>query len=50
VLVTTIIGLAGCAAIEKDIIFINGTVKFVNLEGGFYGIVGMMVKIMKYRT
>ena len=40
VLIVTIMGLAGCAVAEKDIISVTGTVTFVNLEGGFYGIVG----------
>ncbi len=40
VLAIAMIWLAGCAITEKDIISQNGTVKFVNLEGRFYGIVG----------
>ncbi len=39
VLVMTVM-LAGCATAEKDVISQTGTVKLINLEGGFYGIVG----------
>jgi len=32
--------LAGCVPDENDVIELSGTVKFVSLEGGFYGIAG----------
>ncbi|MFH0769521.1 MAG: hypothetical protein V1932_08185 [Chloroflexota bacterium] len=40
VLVMTVMGLAGCAVADKDIVSQTGAVKLINLEGGFYGIVG----------
>ena len=30
----------GCAGTDKDVISGKGTIEFINLEGGFYGIVG----------
>ena len=40
VLVVAIVALAGCLGGGKDVVSGTGTVKFINLEGGFYGIIG----------
>lgn len=32
--------LAGCADVNKDVISGTGTIKLINLEGEFYGIIG----------
>ena len=40
VLVVAIVALAGCLGGGKDVVSGTGTVKFINLEGGFCGIIG----------
>lgn len=40
VLAVAIVALPGCAAADKDIVSKTGMIKFIELEGGFYGITG----------
>ena len=40
VLAVAIMVLTGCAGGGEDIVSGTGTVKFIDLEGGFYGILG----------
>lgn len=38
VIVIILSGLSGCLFKDKDIVEGNGTITYINLEGGFYGI------------
>ncbi len=40
VLAMTIMALAGCAGAGKDVVSGTGAVRFIDLEGGFYGVIG----------
>jgi hypothetical protein len=40
ILAISIMALAGCTGTGKDVVSGTGTVKFIDLEGGFYGISG----------
>ena len=40
VLVVATIALAGCAGTIQNVVSGTGTVKYIDLEGGFYGIIG----------
>ena len=40
VLALALLALTGCVGEGEDIVRGTGTVKFINLEGGFYGIIG----------
>jgi len=40
VLALALVALVGCVGEDVDVLSVTGTVRFIDLEGGFYGIVG----------